>query len=513
MHVLYDYQAQQSDEMTVKIGDVLQIVDDSDPEWYRAKFVTKLGEPGLVPKSYCEIDDSLVKPGKSKKSEEDKQKEEEKKRKQKEERDKKKEEEMARKKEDDAKRKEDEAKRKEEEARKREEERIEREKRKEEDRKKKEEEARIAAEKLAQEKAKFRSEYGNQLNDDVTTARVTFYEKRRDKQYWFNVEVYAPSGNRVIYRTYQDFFDFHARLLECFPDEAGEGGQTRIIPYLPGQKIFVNDSVCKQRRVELDEYTQELYKLPPRITRSRMVVEFFKLYGSDESYAQSLVTRGVANSPFEPTLNPHGPPPPPSNSSNASAAVDNIPPPPARKPPPPGQGGAVRPPPANSGAAQPRPSGPPRPQGGPPRPRSITSEAGLPQRPAPAPAPGGNRPPLAGGARPPPGNQFQSRPPPAQQQAAPPASNQTRSAAQAQAQNGGDMVKVKVHSKDEIVAFLVPKTVRFNDVKQKAFKKFGISPKPLQYRDEDGDLVTINGDDDLQIAFETYPEKLVLYVP
>ena len=81
--------------------------------------------------------------------------------------------------------------------------RIEREKRKEEERKRKEEEARILAERIAAEKAAYRKEFGAQLDDNVSTVKVTFFEKRADKKYWFTVEVYRSSGNKVIYRTYQ----------------------------------------------------------------------------------------------------------------------------------------------------------------------------------------------------------------------------------------------------------------------------------------------------------------------
>ena len=49
-------QAQQYDELSVSEGDVLQIVDDSDPDWYLAKPIARLGESGLVPKTYCEIE-------------------------------------------------------------------------------------------------------------------------------------------------------------------------------------------------------------------------------------------------------------------------------------------------------------------------------------------------------------------------------------------------------------------------------------------------------------------------
>jgi len=39
-----------------------------------------------------------------------------------------------------------------------------------------------------------------------------------------------------------------------------------------------------------------------------------------------------------------------------------------------------------------------------------------------------------------------------------------------------------------------------------------VTSKSLQFKDEDGDLVTINGDDDLSLAFEAHPKKLCLYI-
>ena len=41
-----------------------------------------------------------------------------------------------------------------------------------------------------------------------------------------------------IFRRYSLFFDFQVKLLDLFPDEAGEHGGQRTIPFLPGKKIF-----------------------------------------------------------------------------------------------------------------------------------------------------------------------------------------------------------------------------------------------------------------------------------
>ena len=98
-------------------------------------------------------------------------------------------------------------------------ERIEREKRKEEERKRREEEARILAERQAAEKAAFRKEFGQIVDDNITTVKVTFFEKRADKKYWFTVEVFRTSGNKVVYRTYQascSSFHFFLNLFYIF---------------------------------------------------------------------------------------------------------------------------------------------------------------------------------------------------------------------------------------------------------------------------------------------------------
>lgn len=63
--VLYDYEAQNGEELTVTEGDKVIIMDDSDPEWYKAKHIAKLGQ-GFVPKTYVEIEEAPA--GGSKKS-------------------------------------------------------------------------------------------------------------------------------------------------------------------------------------------------------------------------------------------------------------------------------------------------------------------------------------------------------------------------------------------------------------------------------------------------------------
>ena len=59
---------------------------------------------------------------------------------------------------------------------------------------------------------------------------------------------------------------------------------------------------------------------------------------------------------------------------------------------------------------------------------------------------------------------------------------------------------------------LVPQTVRFTELRSRLFAKLGTAPKPLQYKDEDGDMVTLHNDEDLALALEANPARLVVWV-
>ena len=50
-NVLYDYQANESDELTIKPGDVINIIDKYDVEWWQGELN---GTVGIFPASYVE---------------------------------------------------------------------------------------------------------------------------------------------------------------------------------------------------------------------------------------------------------------------------------------------------------------------------------------------------------------------------------------------------------------------------------------------------------------------------
>jgi hypothetical protein len=97
-----------------------------------------------------------------------------------------------------------------------------------------------------------------------------------------------------LWKSFEDFYELHLKLLGHFPEEAGirtgtipiEGQQnenTRILPELPCQMMFVSEAVAQTRLTQLQGYvdvnfilTQALLKLPMKISRSPLVLSFFR---------------------------------------------------------------------------------------------------------------------------------------------------------------------------------------------------------------------------------------------
>ncbi|CAD6984675.1 unnamed protein product [Tilletia controversa] len=132
----------------------------------------------------------------------------------------------------------------------------------------------------------------------IESARVdSFHFEQGD--YWFRVQathiagpspappdvLRAPTGEvreLILYRLYEDFYEFQLALLEHFPAEAGRetgpNGQPneRILPLMPGPIDEVDDVITSQRRADLDTYIQELCALPEHIRRSELLRVFFE---------------------------------------------------------------------------------------------------------------------------------------------------------------------------------------------------------------------------------------------
>lgn len=66
--VMFDFQAERPDELEAKAGEAIIVIAQSNPEWFVAKPIGRLGGPGLIPVSFIEIrdmgtDKAVVNPG------------------------------------------------------------------------------------------------------------------------------------------------------------------------------------------------------------------------------------------------------------------------------------------------------------------------------------------------------------------------------------------------------------------------------------------------------------------
>ena len=90
---------------------------------------------------------------------------------------------------------------------------------------------------------------------------------------------WSDSSLSTSYRSYSEFFDFQCDLLTQFPKEAGSvKGHERIIPFLPGKKLFQksNKKLAESRLTQVDEYVQRFVTLPEHIVNCEVACRFFK---------------------------------------------------------------------------------------------------------------------------------------------------------------------------------------------------------------------------------------------
>jgi len=74
----------------------------------------------------------------------------------------------------------------------------------------------------------------------------------------------------------------------------------------------------------------------------------------------------------------------------------------------------------------------------------------------------------------------------------------------------GESVRVKVHYKTDLFQIIVPRDTMFNDLVSKVAYKVRLcgengqkdSPLRVKYKDEDGDMISLGSDDDVQMAFD-----------
>lgn len=110
----------------------------------------------------------------------------------------------------------------------------------------------------------------------ILTAKVVSFHYEANS-FWFRINATflsddpsLPATNLVLYRLYDDFYNFQITLLDLFPREAGRHtgdsndptvGGDRILPYMPGPLEDVNVEITSGRREELNTYLLELLAL------------------------------------------------------------------------------------------------------------------------------------------------------------------------------------------------------------------------------------------------------------
>ncbi|CAG8908926.1 unnamed protein product [Penicillium egyptiacum] len=118
------------------------------------------------------------------------------------------------------------------------------------------------------------SQQGHQLLIPVS-AYIPRYCFDNDK-YWYIIEAKMEDGRCwELSRYYHDFYDFQIALLTQFEDEAGNRGRGRTLPFMPGPVTHVTDAISNGRRQNLDEYIKKLLSMPPHISRCQLVRELF----------------------------------------------------------------------------------------------------------------------------------------------------------------------------------------------------------------------------------------------
>lgn len=94
--------------------------------------------------------------------------------------------------------------------------------------------------------------------------------------YWYIIECQMEDGRWwELSRYYADFYDLQIALIEKFPEEAGNAGKPRTLPYMPGPVAHVTDAISNGRRQNLDEYIKQIVGMPDHIREDILVRNLF----------------------------------------------------------------------------------------------------------------------------------------------------------------------------------------------------------------------------------------------
>lgn len=123
-----------------------------------------------------------------------------------------------------------------------------------------------------------------------------------DEKFHFVVECRLSNGlHWDLSRVYEDFYELQINLINAFPDEAGQTpGRPRILPYMPGPVQYVTDNITEGRRANLDEYLRDLLRLQPTIICSSLVRNFFAPRNGDYEVDPNAIDLNQHARPTEP---------------------------------------------------------------------------------------------------------------------------------------------------------------------------------------------------------------------
>ncbi|KAI8879047.1 hypothetical protein K501DRAFT_257521 [Backusella circina FSU 941] len=105
--------------------------------------------------------------------------------------------------------------------------------------------------------------------------------------YWFVIYARVSDGTyRLLYRLYQDFYEFQVNLIQLYPEEASSTkGKERVLPLMPAPVERVDEAIAAERQIDLDQYCKELLNLPRYITECDLVQS--QLFGLHEGDIES----------------------------------------------------------------------------------------------------------------------------------------------------------------------------------------------------------------------------------
>lgn len=119
---------------------------------------------------------------------------------------------------------------------------------------------------------------------------------QEEGSFWFLVRCAFTSGySLILYRSYEDFYEFQMSLINDLPVEAGrelpagarpQDQPKRIIPRLPGPVDRIDEVTCAQRQVDLTIYLDQLCRLPEYVRGHFRFFEFFLIRTGDLEVTQ-----------------------------------------------------------------------------------------------------------------------------------------------------------------------------------------------------------------------------------